>query len=59
MRDAGIEFIYLEDVRAKISRWQQLGALLRMSLNPQSAIPMEKATAKDAMDQWTAKIARR
>ena len=37
MQDAGIEFIYLEDVRARISRWQQLGALLRMSLI-QSAI---------------------
>jgi acyl-[acyl-carrier-protein]-phospholipid O-acyltransferase/long-chain-fatty-acid--[acyl-carrier-protein] ligase len=38
MRDDGIEFIYLEDARAKISRRSQLGALLRMSLNPQSAI---------------------
>jgi len=38
MRDAGIEFIYLEDVRAKISRWEQLGALLQVTFNPQSAI---------------------
>jgi acyl-[acyl-carrier-protein]-phospholipid O-acyltransferase/long-chain-fatty-acid--[acyl-carrier-protein] ligase len=37
MKDAGMEFIYLEDARAKISRWQQMGALIRMSLNPQSA----------------------
>jgi acyl-[acyl-carrier-protein]-phospholipid O-acyltransferase/long-chain-fatty-acid--[acyl-carrier-protein] ligase len=39
MQDAGIEFIYLEEVRAKISRSQQLCSLLRMSFNPQSAIP--------------------
>ena len=38
MQDAGIEFVYLEDVRAKISRWQQWGALLRISFNPPSAI---------------------
>jgi acyl-[acyl-carrier-protein]-phospholipid O-acyltransferase/long-chain-fatty-acid--[acyl-carrier-protein] ligase len=39
MRDAGIEFLYLEDVRAKIPRWQQLSALLRVSLMPWSARP--------------------
>jgi len=39
MRDAGIEFIYLEEVRAKISRWRQLQSLLRVSLVPGSVVP--------------------
>ena len=38
LQEAGIEFIYLEDVRARISHWQQLVAWLRMSFNPASAI---------------------
>ena len=32
MRDAGIGFIYLEDVRAKIPRWRQWRSLLRVFL---------------------------
>ena len=39
MRDAGIEFIYLEEVRAKISHWRQLQSLLRVSLVPGFAVP--------------------
>jgi acyl-[acyl-carrier-protein]-phospholipid O-acyltransferase/long-chain-fatty-acid--[acyl-carrier-protein] ligase len=34
MKDAGIEFIYLEDVRAGISRGRQLRALLRAVFHP-------------------------
>src|ERR1017187_8278314 len=39
LRDAGIEFIYLEDVRARISRGRQAVSLLRVSFYPQSLIP--------------------
>jgi acyl-[acyl-carrier-protein]-phospholipid O-acyltransferase/long-chain-fatty-acid--[acyl-carrier-protein] ligase len=42
MKDAGIEFIYLEDVRAKISRWRQWLSLLRVSFYPQSLIPQPR-----------------
>jgi len=43
MRDAGIEFIYLEEVRAKISLWRQLQSLLRVSLVPGSVVPAPKS----------------
>jgi acyl-[acyl-carrier-protein]-phospholipid O-acyltransferase / long-chain-fatty-acid--[acyl-carrier-protein] ligase len=43
MKDAGIEFIYLEDVRAKISGWQKLQSLLRVVFNPRSLIPNPKS----------------
>jgi acyl-[acyl-carrier-protein]-phospholipid O-acyltransferase/long-chain-fatty-acid--[acyl-carrier-protein] ligase len=43
MKDAGIEFIYLEDVRDGISRWQQLLSLLRVSLNPLGLTPKPKS----------------
>jgi acyl-[acyl-carrier-protein]-phospholipid O-acyltransferase/long-chain-fatty-acid--[acyl-carrier-protein] ligase len=39
MRDAGLEFIYLEDVRARIPRWQQWLSLLRVSLHPLGLAP--------------------
>lgn len=39
MKDAGIEFMYLEDVRAGITRWQQWSSLLRVSLHPRSLVP--------------------
>jgi acyl-[acyl-carrier-protein]-phospholipid O-acyltransferase/long-chain-fatty-acid--[acyl-carrier-protein] ligase len=39
LREAGIEFIYLEDVRAKISRADQIRSLLRVAFNAQSLIP--------------------
>jgi acyl-[acyl-carrier-protein]-phospholipid O-acyltransferase/long-chain-fatty-acid--[acyl-carrier-protein] ligase len=38
MKDAGIEFIFLEDVRSKISRGQQWRALARVILNPDSVV---------------------
>jgi acyl-[acyl-carrier-protein]-phospholipid O-acyltransferase/long-chain-fatty-acid--[acyl-carrier-protein] ligase len=39
MKDAGIEFIYLEDVRAQITRWRQWRSLLRATFNPLSLVP--------------------
>jgi acyl-[acyl-carrier-protein]-phospholipid O-acyltransferase/long-chain-fatty-acid--[acyl-carrier-protein] ligase len=39
MQDAGIEFIYLENVRAKISRWRQWLSLLRVTWNPRGLAP--------------------
>ncbi len=36
LREAGIEFIYLEDLRAKIGGGQKLASLLRMTFNPGS-----------------------
>ena len=38
MIDAGIEFVFLEDVREKISSTDKFLSLLRVSANPQSAI---------------------
>jgi acyl-[acyl-carrier-protein]-phospholipid O-acyltransferase/long-chain-fatty-acid--[acyl-carrier-protein] ligase len=38
MMDAGIEFIFLEDVRARISRAQQWQALAQTILNPESIV---------------------
>ncbi len=43
MRDAGIEFIYLEDVRATIPRWRQWRSLLRVSLNPRGLVPKPRS----------------
>jgi acyl-[acyl-carrier-protein]-phospholipid O-acyltransferase / long-chain-fatty-acid--[acyl-carrier-protein] ligase len=43
MIDAGIEFIYLEDVREKISSWQRIQSLLRVSLAPRSIVPTPKS----------------
>ena len=39
MKDAGIEFIFLEDVRAQIPLWRTWCSLLRVSLNPRGLIP--------------------
>ncbi len=39
LQEAGIEFIYLEDLRGKIGRAQKIGSLIRMSLNPSSLSP--------------------
>jgi acyl-[acyl-carrier-protein]-phospholipid O-acyltransferase/long-chain-fatty-acid--[acyl-carrier-protein] ligase len=38
MKDAGIEFIFLEDVRAGISRRRQWSALAQIILNPRSIV---------------------
>jgi len=38
MKDAGIEFIFLEDVRSRISRGQQWSALMQVILNPDSVV---------------------
>jgi acyl-[acyl-carrier-protein]-phospholipid O-acyltransferase/long-chain-fatty-acid--[acyl-carrier-protein] ligase len=43
MRDAGIGFIYLEDVRAAIPRWRQWRSLLRVSLNPRGLVPKPRS----------------
>jgi acyl-[acyl-carrier-protein]-phospholipid O-acyltransferase/long-chain-fatty-acid--[acyl-carrier-protein] ligase len=43
MRDAGIVFIYLEDVRAAIPPWRQWRSLLRVSLNPRSLVPKPRS----------------
>ena len=48
--EAGIQFIYLEDVRAKISQLTRLAALLRVSLNPQSAIRPSSVAALRRVD---------
>jgi acyl-[acyl-carrier-protein]-phospholipid O-acyltransferase/long-chain-fatty-acid--[acyl-carrier-protein] ligase len=43
MKDAGIEFIFLEDVRAGISRGQRWHALVQIILNPHSIVgPQQK-----------------
>jgi len=39
MAAAGMEFIYLEDVRPKISRVRQLWSLLRVALHPRCLVP--------------------
>lgn len=39
MKDAGIEFIYLEDVRAQIPRREQIASLLRVTFNPGALTP--------------------
>src|SRR6266853_5429736 len=38
MAKAGIQFIYVEDVRQKNSRWEKLSALLRVRFNPQATL---------------------
>jgi acyl-[acyl-carrier-protein]-phospholipid O-acyltransferase/long-chain-fatty-acid--[acyl-carrier-protein] ligase len=38
MREAGLEFIYLEDVRAGLTRWQQWGAMGRALFDPGSVV---------------------
>ena len=45
MKDAGLEFIYLEDVRAGISREQRWRALAQVMLDPRSVIgPQQRET---------------
>jgi len=39
MEEAGVEFIFLEDVRGGISRGQQLLSLLRVAFNPSRLVP--------------------
>ncbi len=39
LQDAGLELLYLEDIRAKISRAAQFRSLLRVVFRPQSLIP--------------------
>jgi acyl-[acyl-carrier-protein]-phospholipid O-acyltransferase/long-chain-fatty-acid--[acyl-carrier-protein] ligase len=44
MKDAGLEFIYLEDVRAGISRGRQWSALGQIILHPRSIVgPQQRA----------------
>jgi acyl-[acyl-carrier-protein]-phospholipid O-acyltransferase / long-chain-fatty-acid--[acyl-carrier-protein] ligase len=43
MKDAGIGFIYLEDVRAKIPRWRQWLSLARVSLHPRGLAPKPRS----------------
>ena len=43
MRDAGIGFIYLEDVRATIPRGRRWRSLLRVSLNPRGLVPKPRS----------------
>ncbi|MGA3181234.1 MAG: AMP-binding protein [Verrucomicrobiota bacterium] len=43
MIDAGIEFIYLEEVRAKIPRRRKLQSLLRVCLAPGSMVPAPRS----------------
>jgi acyl-[acyl-carrier-protein]-phospholipid O-acyltransferase/long-chain-fatty-acid--[acyl-carrier-protein] ligase len=43
MVEAGIEFIYLEDVRGKITRAQKLRSLLRATLAPGSLVPAPRS----------------
>ncbi len=43
MQDAGIEFIYLEDVRAAMPRSRQWLSLLRVTLNPRGLAPNPKS----------------
>lgn len=45
-RSAGLEFIFLEDVRARISRTQRLAAFLSQTVNARSAI--RRATSADS-----------
>jgi acyl-[acyl-carrier-protein]-phospholipid O-acyltransferase / long-chain-fatty-acid--[acyl-carrier-protein] ligase len=51
MQDAGIELIYLEDVRAQISRWRQWRSLLRVSIHPLGLAP--RAWAETAVVLFT------
>jgi acyl-[acyl-carrier-protein]-phospholipid O-acyltransferase/long-chain-fatty-acid--[acyl-carrier-protein] ligase len=45
MKEAGLEFIYLEDVRAGISRGRQWSALAQVILRPQSVVgPQQQAS---------------
>jgi len=39
MQEAGIEFIYLEDVRAAMPRWRQWLSLVRVTFNPRGLAP--------------------
>jgi acyl-[acyl-carrier-protein]-phospholipid O-acyltransferase/long-chain-fatty-acid--[acyl-carrier-protein] ligase len=43
MRNAGIGFICLEDVRANIPRWRQWRSLLRVSFNPRGLVPKPRS----------------
>ncbi len=43
IKDAGIEFILLEDVSARITRGQRWRSLLRVALNPRSLIPKPRS----------------
>jgi acyl-[acyl-carrier-protein]-phospholipid O-acyltransferase / long-chain-fatty-acid--[acyl-carrier-protein] ligase len=38
LREAGLEFIYLEDVRAGLTRWRQWSAFVRILLDPGSVV---------------------
>lgn len=50
---AGIQFIYLEDLRGGISRWKKLGALIRAALAPRSSLPMPVSPETTAVILFT------
>jgi acyl-[acyl-carrier-protein]-phospholipid O-acyltransferase/long-chain-fatty-acid--[acyl-carrier-protein] ligase len=43
MRDEGIEFIFLEDVRERISKGQQFSSFLRVIFNPAGLVPSPRS----------------
>jgi acyl-[acyl-carrier-protein]-phospholipid O-acyltransferase / long-chain-fatty-acid--[acyl-carrier-protein] ligase len=43
MKDAGIEFILLEEVRARITGGQRFASLLRVLFNPSSLVPLPRS----------------
>ncbi len=51
--EAGIEFVYLEDVRARVSATDKLGAALRVRLNPSALIRVAAAPADTAVILFT------
>jgi len=53
IQDAGIELIYLEDVRAGITKTQKLGALFRITFAPQSLIRTTKQGDESAVILFT------
>ena len=51
--EAGIQFIYLEDVRQRVSRWAKLEALLRFSIAPLSLLQARAAPDNTAVVLFT------
>jgi acyl-[acyl-carrier-protein]-phospholipid O-acyltransferase/long-chain-fatty-acid--[acyl-carrier-protein] ligase len=50
---AGIELLYLEDIRARMTRWQKLGALARARLRPGVILHTPQRAADPAMVLFT------
>ena len=53
LRDAGLQFLYLEDVRQRVRGWQKLLAMLRCRFNPQSAIRNPQSAEAPAVILFT------